>query len=119
MLESRKRSQITILPRLSAGSITELTCSAREAAYRSASHSADMPVESRLKSTSRILSEIGQPPGSRDSTTSQPRRSSHSFNSLICVDLPHPSEPSSEMNRPRGICPSSSHSASDRASSNT
>ena len=70
MLESRKRSQITILPRRMAGSMTSRTCSTREAAYRSASHSADMPLESRLSMTSRMRSEIGQPPGSLVNTVS-------------------------------------------------
>ena len=70
MLESKNRSQITILPDLSAGSTTSRTCSAREAAYSSASHSADMPLESSDSITSRMRSEMGQPPGSRVSTTS-------------------------------------------------
>ena len=94
MLESKNRSQITILPNFSAGSMTSRTCSAREAAYSSASHSGDMPLESRLRMTSRMRSEMGQPPGSRVSTTSQPRRSSQSFSLAIWVDLPQPSEPS-------------------------
>ena len=70
MLESKNRSQSTILPNLNAGSTTERTCSMRAAAYSSASHSADMPLESRLRITSRIRSAIGHPPGSRVAVTS-------------------------------------------------
>ena len=70
MEESRNRSHSTILPASSAGRITSRTCSIRAAAYSSASHSADMPSESRLNMISRILSAIGQPPGSRVFTTS-------------------------------------------------
>ena len=66
-----------------------------------------------------MRSEIGQPPGSRVSTTSKPRFSRYSRSSAIWVDLPQPSLPSSVKNRPRGDSPPSRYFAMSESSPNT
>ena len=64
------RSVITIAPRIRAGSITLATCSARSAAYSSASACDDMPVWAVSSSSARSRIPILVAPGSCEVTTS-------------------------------------------------
>src|SRR5947208_9566782 len=53
--------------------------------------------------SSRIVSPIGVPPGSRVSKWGIPERSSRAANLCTCVVFPHPSDPSNVMNGSRGM----------------
>src|SRR5438132_4916210 len=53
--------------------------------------------------SSRIVSPIGVPPGSRVSKWGIPERSSRAANLCTCVVFPHPSDPSNVMNGNRGM----------------
>jgi len=46
---------------------------------------------------------MGVPPGSRVTRYGTPERSSRAANLCICVDFPHPSDPSNVMNGSRGM----------------
>src|ERR1700733_2947690 len=103
MDESVKRSEITILPSASAGTIHLSTFCARAANIRSSSAVA---VNSLLAGSSRmrrICWPIGVPPGSTLSNSGRPSPRRRSASMRACVLLPLPSGPSKVMKTPRPL----------------
>ncbi|CAM5482154.1 hypothetical protein SAURM35S_09899 [Streptomyces aurantiogriseus] len=113
------RSVITTAPRSSAGRTTVSTCSARSAAYSSASARCESPALETSSRIDRSRLPTGVAPGSRVRTTSWPLPRIHSASASACVDLPAPSPPSRAMKKPfgAGACTGSSppRSASRRS----
>src|SRR5439155_26778410 len=92
------------MPRSRAGLITSRTSWLRLASKRSNSVSGVMLelCGANCKS-SRMLSPIGVPPGSRVSTHGTPDRWRRAVSLSDCVDFPLPSDPSNVMNGSRGM----------------
>ncbi len=104
------RSEMTTAPRSRAGRTTVSMCSARSAAYSSASARCDRPSLDTSSRIDRSRLPTGVAPGSRVSTTSWPLPRIHSASASACVDLPAPSPPSRAMKKPEaaGACSGSS-----------
>src|SRR5580704_648080 len=101
MEESVKRSEMTILPWLSAGRIHCSTFCARAANINNSSatgSSSWLAGSSRMR---RICWPMGEPPGSTLSRTGRPSPRRRSASSRACVIVPLPSGPSKVMKRPR------------------
>ncbi len=94
------RSEMTTAPRSRAGRTTVSMCSARSAAYSSASARCDRPALDTSSRMDRSRLPTGVAPGSRVSTTSWPLARIHSASASACVDLPAPSPPSRAMKKP-------------------
>ncbi len=107
---------ITTAPRSRAGRTTVSTCSARSAAYSSASARWDRPAEETSRRIERSRLPTGVAPGSRVSTTSWPLARIHSASASACVDLPAPSPPSRAMKKPLAAGAVSGSSPPSRAS---
>ena len=90
----------TGLARASAGRMVFSRWSRRAAVNSRISVSADQRSGSPSSTRRRISSAPGLPPGSRVRTTSCPTARSCSASRRACVDLPDPSIPSNETNRP-------------------
>src|SRR6267143_1993274 len=92
------------MPRSSDGLMISRTSWLRLASKRSSSASEVIPelCEANCRS-SRIVSPIGVPPGSRVIRYGTPERSSRAANLCTCVDFPLPSDPSNVMNGSRGM----------------
>ncbi len=94
------RSVMTTAPRSRAGRTTVSTCSARSAAYSSASARCERPALETSSRMDRSRLPTGVAPGSRVRTTSCPLERIHSARASAWVDLPAPSPPSRAMKKP-------------------
>ncbi len=91
---------MTTAPRSRAGRTTVSTCSARSAAYSSASARFESPAEEMSSRIERSRLPTGVAPGSRVTTTSWPLPRIQSASASTWVDLPAPSPPSRAMKKP-------------------
>src|ERR1700745_2050611 len=89
------------MPCSTAGKISRIAWSWRAAISSRASLIASQRSLSPSSNKRRIISPPGDPPGSRVLRTGIPARSSAAANKPIWVACPHPSPPSTAMNRPR------------------
>src|SRR5215204_1692180 len=109
MVESVKRSQMTMSLRARAGRINSSTCWARAAAKISSSavssrrNGSDPSAMAWCRAIDRATSPNGVPPGSRVRMTRRPSAFSRSATACAWVDLPAPSPPSKVMNTGLGF----------------